>query len=959
LKSFKARNLFGSKASSKAFSLLLILLLSLSSLAVLVPKTSQVAKATGVSTPYYGCDDILVGWQQYSTYALWSTAMDSFLTTMKAAGGNVVSVLVYSDVNTNSFYSYTSGSYFNFGYMSPSFIFYAGANGKNGQSTTFATVLADFSAKLHAKGMLLDLQPCPPPSATMGVPFQTMMSTTANQNNYIANISQMITDTNCDIVNAYSEPFGPLTYGYASTGLMNSYISFLNTAVPIWKAVKSGLTVMVMGLPNWDNGPFITAGGMSGLPSGTILCYHMYYWYTYPPASYSYEPFAADYYNGNFAQGKADWISWMDTYGQVSYCLANNIPFWFEALGCNQVCPNAIQFLADVTAYCNARSIGWCASGSPSAQFTFNSPTVLNSYGITMFSNISSSTPSSTTDTIGSTSSQLTMGLGTMRVCAITASASGILSTIGINVQTTSSGHIALAIYTAYTGGGTGTLSGKIGYTANTSIVAGWNDLAVIGSPNIVAAHTYYIGYESDDGTTAKFYLAYSGAEYIFIETYNTFPDPTTAYNTDGATWNMRMTYTQYYNITVYSSYGEPTENETLSAGSNSTVGVTSPWTGTTGTQYICTGYSIDGGGSTAGTSYLFSNIQANHTITFNWQTQYYLTVTSPYGSPTGGGWYASGSSTTFYVLPNNNIYGGVGILYVNAYWAGQGSGSYSGYSTSNTITMNNPINETASWTTQYLLTAHTDANSIITPTTEWVDSGSTVTFNYTANVGHSIQYVLVDGSNVTVTGNYTFTNVQAPHSITISTFTALFTITASDDAHSIISPSGAIGITAFGSDQTFVFTASSGYYVNQVFVDGSPVTLASSYTFINIAADHTIAITSSIISAMPSPTTPATLPTTLNVAPFWQYLFSGNFLGFFQAIYLNAFGLQDILYGSICMLFLVPLYIESKSLLLLSIIWILLGSSFLALMPAVSGLAVIFLILGISSLLWRLVHPN
>jgi hypothetical protein len=99
--------------------------------------------------------------------------------------------------------------------------------------------------------------------------------------------------------------------------------------------------------------------------------------------------------------------------------------------------------------------------------------------------------------------------------------------------------------------------------------------------------------------------------------------------------------------------------------------------------------------------------------------------------------------------------------------------------------------------------------------------------------------------------------------------------------------------------------------------------------------------------------------PDTLNVMPFWQYLFSGNLLGFFQAIFLWSFILQDILYGAVCMLFLVPIYLKSRSLLLLSILWILLGSFFIVAMPAVSGLAIVFLILGVGSVFWRLVHPS
>ena len=156
--------------------------------------------------------------------------------------------------------------------------------------------------------------------------------------------------------------------------------------------------------------------------------------------------------------------------------------------------------------------------------------------------------------------------------------------------------------------------------------------------------------------------------------------------------------------ITVTSAYGNPTSSGTVALGGSYATSVTSPWSGGTGIQYVCTGYTIDGGSQQVGTSYTFTNILANHTITYTWQTQYYLTVSSSYGSPTGQEWYDSGSQATFSI--SSVVSGGSGIQYINPYWTGQGTGSYSGYSTSNTVTMNNPINETATWTTQYYLTA-------------------------------------------------------------------------------------------------------------------------------------------------------------------------------------------------------------------------------------------------------------
>ena len=72
------------------------------------------------------------------------------------------------------------------------------------------------------------------------------------------------------------------------------------------------------------------------------------------------------------------------------------------------------------------------------------------------------------------------------------------------------------------------------------------------------------------------------------------------------------------YTITVYSPYGTPTVNSTVTIGSSYYTAVSSP--DLEGIYiYICSGYTIDNGTLTTGTSYTFTNIQANHTITFSW----------------------------------------------------------------------------------------------------------------------------------------------------------------------------------------------------------------------------------------------------------------------------------------------------------------------------------------------------
>jgi hypothetical protein len=66
------------------------------------------------------------------------------------------------------------------------------------------------------------------------------------------------------------------------------------------------------------------------------------------------------------------------------------------------------------------------------------------------------------------------------------------------------------------------------------------------------------------------------------------------------------------------------------------------------------------------------------------------------------------------------------------------------------------------------------------------------------------------------------------------------FTITASAGSGGTIFPSGSVQIASGGS-QTFTITPSNGYEVNSTLVDGTNMGALTTYTFSNVAADHTI----------------------------------------------------------------------------------------------------------------------
>ena len=219
---------------------------------------------------------------------------------------------------------------------------------------------------------------------------------------------------------------------------------------------------------------------------------------------------------------------------------------------------------------------------------------------------------------------------------------------------------------------------------------------------------------------------------------------------------------------------------------------------------------------------------------------------------------------------------------------------------------------------TEYTITATAGANGTISPNgAVRVTAGGSQTFTISPSSGYVIDSLKVDGLEVTAATSYTFSDINANHTIEAAfkvpaskytvtvtngsgsgqyaqgetvTITASaapsgqqfkeweivsgnitlasstsettsftmpaeevsvkaiyeavpvteYTITATAGANGTISPNGAVRVTAGGS-QTFTISPSSGYVIDSLKVDGLEVTAATSYTFSDINANHTI----------------------------------------------------------------------------------------------------------------------
>jgi hypothetical protein len=210
---------------------------------------------------------------------------------------------------------------------------------------------------------------------------------------------------------------------------------------------------------------------------------------------------------------------------------------------------------------------------------------------------------------------------------------------------------------------------------------------------------------------------------------------------------------TRYY-LAVTSAYGSPSPaSKWYDSGTSIAASVNSPVPGSTGTRYVCAGWSGTGSvpASGAGATVTFQ-IVAPSTLIWNWNTQHYLTVvTDPLGLVTvpGEGWYDTAASATL-TAPSVPTYN-----FVN--WDVDGTSQGNGVNPI-MLTINGP----------HTATAHYQQSSVeplivsITPLSTMIHTGQSVTFSSTVTGGslpYSYQWYINDHPFPNATAwNWTFT---------------------------------------------------------------------------------------------------------------------------------------------------------------------------------------------------------
>jgi subtilisin family serine protease len=317
----------------------------------------------------------------------------------------------------------------------------------------------------------------------------------------------------------------------------------------------------------------------------------------------------------------------------------------------------------------------------------------------------------------------------------------------------------------------------------------------------------------------------------------------------DGGSVGAVTTYT-FTNVTsphtISASFGlNPTVTITASAGPNGTIspfgsvpvvmGMSQSFSITPLAGYGVTGVVVDGVSIGARSGYTFSNVQTAHTISASFGPTIKATAgTGGSISPLGTSYLTNGDDKTYTIRPNTGYH--IADVLVD----GGSVGAVTTYTFTN-VTSPHTISASFGLNPTVTITASAGPNGTISPFGSVpVVMGMSQSFSITPLAGYGVTGVVVDNVSIGPRSAYTFSNVQAPHSISASFGP---TIKATAGTGGSISPSGTSILTS-GANKTYTIKPKTGYHIMDVLVDGSSVGAVTTYTFTNVTTPHTISAT-------------------------------------------------------------------------------------------------------------------
>jgi hypothetical protein len=260
--------------------------------------------------------------------------------------------------------------------------------------------------------------------------------------------------------------------------------------------------------------------------------------------------------------------------------------------------------------------------------------------------------------------------------------------------------------------------------------------------------------------------------------------DLTGSENPKSLTMNAPRSVGANFTLKTYTITATAGANGTITPSGNVSVnhGASKTFTITANTGYHIVDVNVDGVSKGPITSYTFTNVQGNHTIsaTFAADTQTYLLTVTKAGTGSGnviaspGTLVWNGNVGTASYPPNTTVTltatANTGSTFNgwSAFCSGSGSCSVVIIGSKCTLKMCGPCNAKATFTIKtYTITATAGTGGSISPSGYVkVNQGGDKTFTITPNAGYQIKDVKVDNVSKGAISTYTFSNVTANHTI-------------------------------------------------------------------------------------------------------------------------------------------------------------------------------------------------
>jgi hypothetical protein len=265
-------------------------------------------------------------------------------------------------------------------------------------------------------------------------------------------------------------------------------------------------------------------------------------------------------------------------------------------------------------------------------------------------------------------------------------------------------------------------------------------------------------------------------SQLVFVNWTDGDTSSTRTFNIEGSDVPAEAVYELQYPLVIETNFGGQTEPQAgkywYNASQRVPVRAIAPSAGA-GENYTGLMWMIQEGASNSSSTEnpIFITMNGSINATALWRHEYFLTVTSQYGTPTPTtGWFEAG--TPFNGSATSPLSGSTGTQYVCTGWTGTGSVPSLGASLTTDFTLDQPSSIQWNWKTQYLLTVHTDPIGLnplpsIFPPASWYDNHTTVTCTAQQINGYTFQQWSAQGASWDVGVNPINITMDGPYDVT------------------------------------------------------------------------------------------------------------------------------------------------------------------------------------------------